>query len=433
VAVIIGGTGDGKALQPYTGNAWQLPGTFQDPVTGDLPETLVAAGNASLLGTGYPDLIGIAGDSTSPDDYTLDLFTYCLTCTGEGATGYKLGTKAVLSAQAPGGDTWHNYQLATAQPGGQAVLFALDNTTGALWESANPSPAHGPCPDYGQATCTVIGTPNSTWTNITVPWGSNPPALLSADINSAGNTELWAESGGTTATAYTVSGSTLSTESTTTIAQPYNQWPLADGTGNAAAADTIAGKDAILNGGATWTDGTGTIFANYITLDGTGYLTPPAGTIPSSAATPKISIWFRTTTPDGVLVSLQRAAISSGPTLSGGYDPVLYIGTDGKLYGEWWNGAAAPAVAATVVDDGIWHHAWLTSYGNSQTLYLDNQPGVQLSGTTSLAFANPTNLTIGAGYLGGNWPSEPHYQQTGTRDYFHGDIAAVTYSYPGGP
>jgi hypothetical protein len=34
---------------------------------------------------------------------------------------------------------------------------------------------------------------------------------------------------------------------------------------------------------------------------------------------------------------------------------------------------------------------------------------------------------------GGGWPAEPHYKQTAARSYFTGDIAAIIYSYPGGP
>lgn len=38
--------------------------------------------------------------------------------------------------------------------------------------------------------------------------------------------------------------------------------------------------------------------------------------------------------------------------------------------------------------------------------------------------------------IGGNWPSEPNYKQTGSSDYryyLNGEIAAITYSFPGGP
>ena len=93
-----------------------------------------------------------------------------------------------------------------------------------------------------------------------------------------------------------------------------------------------------------------------------------------------------------------------------------------------------PAQSAIPVDDGLWHHAILTMYANSQTLYLDNQPAQNFPGTFS---ASPTtNLTFGAGYIGGSWPDETHYQQngsTGYTEYFNGQIADIIYSYPGGP
>jgi hypothetical protein len=428
-AVILAGSGDGAPLSPFSGTSFLLEQAFMDPVTADMPQTLVAAGNASQLGTGVADLIGIAGDTTgSGDNYTLDLFTSCAGC---GPIGYEVGTAAVLSATAPDGTSdWEKYQLATAQPGGQPVLLALDTATGAMWESVNPSPGAGPCADYTQSTCTVIGTPNSTWTRITAPWGGSAPKLVSGDVNAAGKIELWTVSG-TNTTAYTITGTSLSQEATDTIAPPYNDWPLADGNGSSAG-ETIAGKDAILNGGATWTDNSGTSFGNYITVDGSsGYLAPPAGTIPSAATQPKISVWFRTATAGGVLVGIASSPLPSGSSTS--YDPLLYIGTDGHLYGEWWNGSStSPAVSATRVDDGIWHHAVLTANASSQTLYLDNQPGISISGSTNIS-GQGSNLSFGAGYIGGNWPSEPNYKQAAAPSYFNGDIAAITYSYPGGP
>jgi hypothetical protein len=81
------------------------------------------------------------------------------------------------------------------------------------------------------------------------------------------------------------------------------------------------------------------------------------------------------------------------------------------------------------VDDGLWHHAVLTATSVNQTLYLDGHIQGVLNGSVGLTQANPTNLTIGAGYTGGNWPAEPHYQQngnTGYPDYFTGQIADIT-------
>ena len=108
---------------------------------------------------------------------------------------------------------------------------------------------------------------------------------------------------------------------------------------------------------------------------------------------------------------------------------MLYIGTDGKLHAEWPNGTTTPIASTAMVDDGLWHHAVLTATGSSQSLYLDGQLQGTLSGTINLTTANPGNLTIGAGYSGGNWPAEPHYKQNGTTgypDYFRGEIAGIT-------
>ena len=438
-AIILAGTGDGTALRPFSGSSWTLSQyTFTDPVTGVVPFRLVAAGNASQASTGTADLIGIAGNSTN--NYTLDLFT---DSPGGGPTNYGYNNY-VLSAQSPDGATpsdWSNFQLATAQPVGNpsaTVLFALDTATGALYESTNPSPGT-PCSSYTPPTiptsCTLIGTAQSTWAQITVPWGTSPPALLSGDINSnsAGQIELWAQSGNTI-TAYTLTGTTLSAEHSAALSQPLNDWPLAEGSGTTAT-DTIAGQNATLTGGATWITSDLSQFGNHISLNGTGYLSPPASAIPSGTNPPKVSIWFKTTTPGGVLVSIQKSPLSSGPALPSQFDPVLYIGTDGKLYGEWWNGSVDPAVSSTAVNDGIWHHAVLTGGTSSQTLTLDGVTQQTINGATSFQFT-PANLAFGAGYNGGNWPAEPNYQKNNSSDYrqyLTGDIAAITYSYPGGP
>lgn len=419
-AIIIAGTGDGSPLNPLSGSSWVLTAPFQDPVTGDYPTTLVAAGNASQASSGTADLIGITGDGNG-NGYDLDLFTDTI---GGGAFGYKFPQAQTLSAQTPDGayNDWNNYTLATAQPGGDpsaTVLFALNEQTGALYESSNPS----------KSASSIIGTPGSTWTQITVPWGSSPPAQLSGDVNHAGNIELWAvSSNGKSATAYTLTGTTLSQEAADSIAQPANDWPLAEGSGSGStAADTIAGQNATLSSGASWVTGDASQFGNYITLDGSsGYLTPPSGTIPSTATKPKISLWFRTTTANGVLVGLSSSTLSQSS--SANYDPVLYVGTDGHLYGEWWNGQspASPAVSATQVDDGVWHHVVLTASSSSQTLFLDNQTGVTISGSVDIS-GQGGNLYFGAGFTGGNWPSEPNYKQTNAPDYFNGDIASIAY------
>lgn len=282
---------------PDSGNAWTLDTAHMtdtalcDTTTGicPYPADLVAASNASQNTTGIEDLIGVLANSSGGNE--LALFSAAV------PGGYSFDYPA-LSTAAPGGDNWQNYTLASAQPGcyqqnvtacnqGNITLFALDKT-GALWKTTTITTT-----TTGQG---AIGP----WSSITpVPWGSKPPATLSADINASGQTELWAQSG-TTITAYTLTGTTLSAGNSQTSNAPLGEWPLTDGSnlvqpGATTASDTVSGGTAALNGGASWN--ADDYFSTDLLNGQNGYVTPSANTIPSSNATPKISIWFKTTTP----------------------------------------------------------------------------------------------------------------------------------------
>ncbi|MDA2804396.1 DNRLRE domain-containing protein [Nocardiopsis suaedae] len=55
--------------------------------------------------------------------------------------------------------------------------------------------------------------------------------------------------------------------------------------------------------------------------------------------------------------------------------PLLYVGTDGKLRGGFWNsgGAGSSITSSEAVNDGGWHHVALTSDGTVQRLYIDGE------------------------------------------------------------
>jgi hypothetical protein len=135
-----------------------------------------------------------------------------------------------------------------------------------------------------------------------------------------------------------------------------------------------------------------------------------------------------------VLASIQSQPVSSGNNIGmGNWNPILYIGTDGHLNAEWWNGTADPITSPGPVDDGQWHHAVLTATTSdgttTQALYLDGTKiSTTLSGSLELAgfSSNALNLTFGAGYTGGQWPDEPYYGNGGTLDLFTGQLAAIT-------
>lgn len=434
---IVSGTGDAAPLIPSSPGLLE-PGLLANNTnnSGNTPIQLAAAGYASEQNTtGADDLIGIAANGVG---YELDLYTNsgCASCYQWGSFNPTIPATLSTTAPDPADSNWHDYTLVTATRStatanatftSDTVLFALDTTNGAVWESANPT----------SSTTALIGM-DGTWTKITgLPWGSSPPSLVQADVNQEGNLELWTlNHAGTTLTAYTLSGTALTQEAPgSPTARPAHDWPLTDGspftqtTSATSASDTIGGNTATITGtGYAWP--TDSYFSTDIVLYGNAtYLTAPAGTIPTSDATPAVNLWFKTTD-DRVLVSLQNQAFSPDSTTTGQYDPVMYVGTDGKLYAEWWTGALNPIVSKVTVDDGVWHHAVLDSTAGSnpmETLYVDGQVQGTLSGAVKLS--GLTNLCFGGGYIGGNWPSESHFQQngaTGYPNYFHGRIADIT-------
>jgi Concanavalin A-like lectin/glucanases superfamily len=423
-AVIIPGGGDAAPLDSVPANdiqvasvAWSDP-YFPNPA--DIPLRLVGAGNASQTSVGLDDLIGVYGDSAN--GYELDLFTTSPQQQGNYAY-YQTLTPAATGG--PDGNPWNDFQLATVQPGGNAsaaVLFALDTKNSELWESQNPG-----CPS-ACSTTTLIGMPG-TWTQIT---GTLPTSLVSADINHSGQTELWSVSG-STATGYTISGTTSSKEgSGNTVTEPNDDWPLTDGACGgstpATATDTVTSIKAAITGTVNWDcDNT---FVQDLAFDGSSNsVVPPAATVPTTATTLIISLWFKTNTAGGILASLQSQPVSDGGTITGGYNPVMYVGTDGLLNAEWW--PASHLTSLHAVDDGLWHHAVISSSGGTETLYIDGTLQQSGTGTPNPGFASPNNLTFGTGYIGGNWTDEPHYKQSGNTawpEYFNGQLADITFT-----
>ncbi|MEV6987613.1 DUF6531 domain-containing protein, partial [Sphaerisporangium sp. NPDC051017] len=86
--------------------------------------------------------------------------------------------------------------------------------------------------------------------------------------------------------------------------------------------------------------------------------------------------WFKTTG-SGVVLGYSSLASIGTPSE---YTPVLYVGTDGKLRGQFWNGTVTPITTSGAVNNGQWHHVALTGDSNTQTLYLDGQPVGSVNG-----------------------------------------------------
>jgi RHS repeat-associated protein len=134
-----------------------------------------------------------------------------------------------------------------------------------------------------------------------------------------------------------------------------------------------------------------------------------------------VGLWFKTTsTSTGTLLSTGHSTPgTSNP--SGAAMPVLYVGSDGRLYGHFWN-LTVPGISSSVtVNDGHWHYVVLTGAGNTQSLYLDGaQVGQALTG--QITNVDPYEM-IGTGvYNNDGWPAAP---SGNSWNYFAGNIAEV--------
>ncbi len=201
---------------------------------------------------------------------------------------------------------------------------------------------------------------------------------------------------------------------------PQSYWRLDETSGTAAASSVL------LNEGTD--DGT---YSNVSLASAGGGLTGSAARVPNFNGTSSyvqlpaslglnqmaymaVSLWFWTTTANGVLFSYQKDPLSDSTTTAG-YTPALYIGSDGKLNAQFWDNALAPMTSSAAVDDGTWHQVVLTAAGDTQALYLDGQQIGSKSGT--LTVTGQQYGYLGAGFLGGAWPDESHYQQNGAEGY----------------
>ncbi|MBB2503989.1 hypothetical protein H5411_33215, partial [Amycolatopsis echigonensis] len=117
-------------------------------------------------------------------------------------------------------------------------------------------------------------------------------------------------------------------------------------------------------------------------------------------------MWFKTSTAGVLYATGNDLPGTANP--GGGAMPVLYVGTDGKLYGHFWNGNA-------------WQHVALAGDGDIQSLYLDGN----LAGTATGPIDNIDRYDfLGAGKTTDQaWPARPG----NTWGCFTGSIGEVAF------
>ncbi|WP_316743236.1 LamG-like jellyroll fold domain-containing protein [Streptomyces sp. MK7] len=266
----------------------------------------------------------------------------------------------------------------------------------------------------------------SLLTSITRPSGKTY-AAMTYDPATTTLTQLTDENGGVWQLgAPTVTGSSDTYRGAVLGGAPSEYFRLGEAAGATTAVDQVRGGDGTYNSVTLGASGPFSD-AKAASLNGTAsQVTLPNGSVPGSGAE-SVSMWFKTSTANGVLLGASRDPLGNGTT-PGSYTPVLYVGSSGKLYGEYYfsGGSTKPLASAAAVTDNKWHHVVLSTSASSQSLYLDGT----LVGTQSGAgnMVGQTYTYVGAGYLGGNWPDEAHHNtsdNTGYATYFKGTVSDV--------
>ncbi|MFI5973000.1 LamG-like jellyroll fold domain-containing protein [Streptomyces sp. NPDC051452] len=253
-------------------------------------------------------------------------------------------------------------------------------------------------------------------------------AAMSYDPDSTTLNQLTDENGGVWKLGTpTVTGSSDTYRGAVLGGAPRQYFRLGEAAGASAAVDEVRGGDGTYN--AVTLGGSGP-FSDHkaAAFDGTASaVTLPSGSVPGSGAE-SAGLWFKTSTANGVLLAASKDPLTSGGTTATAYTPILYVGSSGKLNGEFYfsGGSTKPLASTATVTDGKWHHAVISTSASSQSLYLDGALVGSQSGAA--AMSGQPNTYVGAGYLGGNWPDEAHHNtsdNTGYATYFKGSIAEV--------
>ncbi|MFI9589775.1 DNA/RNA non-specific endonuclease [Nonomuraea sp. NPDC052265] len=152
----------------------------------------------------------------------------------------------------------------------------------------------------------------------------------------------------------------------------------------------------------------------------------PRSAISGQGGEVTVEAWFKTTA-SGTIIGMQNSADNTPSA----FVPVVYVGTDGKLRGQFYTAAHTPITSTAAVNDGNWHHVVLsaapskpatstTGPGSLQTLYLDGAAVGTLAG--EIKHGDMWETRIGTGYGSTAWPSTT----TSTTAFpFNGDIDEV--------
>ena len=127
-----------------------------------------------------------------------------------------------------------------------------------------------------------------------------------------------------------------------------------------------------------------------------------------------VMAWFKANQAAGGIIGTSDQLPTTAPSSS---HALLFIGTDNKLRGKFYNGNSTTMASTVDVNDNQWHHAALVATATNQYLYLD---GVQV-GTQATTTASIPSGFITVGTVFGGWPQTV----AGWNNYLQGNIDEV--------
>ncbi|MCS7475926.1 LamG-like jellyroll fold domain-containing protein [Umezawaea endophytica] len=144
---------------------------------------------------------------------------------------------------------------------------------------------------------------------------------------------------------------------------------------------------------------------NAVELNGNAHVRLPEQSV-NKHRDLSVELWFRGTSA-GPLFGYQDKALAETP---GAGVPVLYVGSDGRLRGQFWNGRIDPIATAGAVNDGNWHHVVLTGSLATQSLYLDGAKVGSREGV--IDHPRMEHAQVGAAFTVGAFPEIPAGRRT---------------------
>lgn len=397
--VLVGGAGGGGnywEYNPAAGGAGGTPAGNGGGGGGGAGATATGPGGDGAFGTGGTPGVNTEGGAAGG---------------GGGFYGGGGGQADFSSAAGGGGSSWAEASAQDvtytngARSGNGTVSFqavgaaapttpraTYDASTGAValsW-TASPSSSVTGYAIYrnGAKLATVAGASTASYSDTSAPQGTSITYGVAATTSSLSSLPA------------TTEVATESYPQTVLAGNPTMYLPLSDTSGTTAVDASGNGHSGTYTG-AVALGGPGPLLSDpaiSAPTFGGGWVTLPSGSLDPTTLT--VEAWFKTTATGGVIIGYQNAA--AGQSASD-HVPVLYVGSDGKLRAELWNGGVSPITSVNTVNTGTWQFAALVASASGQRLYLNGH----LVGTLSGAI-NPLDMSyaqIGWGDLAGGWPA----------------------------